>query len=946
MRYAFTKILSSCHKLQASSFKLVVFCSLLLASSFCFGQETQKLYLSGTGSDHTVNWQFYCTAGMHSGTWTTIPVPSNWELQGFGKYNYGLDKDSTKGREQGLYKYEFKVPAAWKGKDVQIVFEGSMTDTRVKINGTEAGSIHQGSFYRFKYNITKLLKYGESNLLEATVDKYSANPSVNNAERKADFWVFGGIYRPVYLEAAPQEHISTVAVNALTTGKFSANICLANASANGQITAQVYTLTGQKVGLPFTVKINKSDTVVRLQGAIASPKLWSPEFPNLYNVAFSLTSNGKVIHTYKQRFGFRTIEFREHDGIYVNNVRIKFKGVNRHTFWPTTGRAINKNISIADVKLMKDMNMNAVRMSHYPPDTHFLDVCDSLGLFVLDELTGWHGIYDTPTGSKLVKEMVTRDVNHPSIIIWDNGNESGFNFDLDHLFPDYDIQKRPVIHPWAIFKGINTNHYINYDYGTGVALHGHDVFFPTEFLHGLYDGGAGAGLDDFWELMYRTPLSAGGFIWALLDEDVVRTDKGGILDSDGDHAPDGIVGPYREKEGSYYAIKEIWCPVHMEPREITSQFNGQLRFENRYLYTNAKQCSFSYKLAGLDNPHRKTTMASKTGSVVSPDVVPGQFGNLQLQLPADWRNYDVLYITAYGPDRRELFTWSYPISSHEKITKRIIETKGSIKPGIKETDSLYKVSVNGIEVEFNRNSGVLVNVKNQKGSIPFNNGPVLAEGAEKTGFQKLSYQYDGDNLIIEASFEKKANVAGLKWTVFPSGLIKLTYKYWPIGEEGNLLGFSFNYPEKDVKGVTYMGDGPYHVWKNRLKGVSLNVWDKTYNNTITGQPGMEYPEFKGYYSNLYWMKLNTTGQPITIVCDNRDVFMRLFTPAAPKKVYNTAPAFPSGDISFMNGITPIGTKSQKPEKLGPQGFPNKYFDYYKNIDAALSVDLYFDFSGK
>jgi len=926
--------------------KIFALCFALLALSSSYAQETQKLYLSGTGSDHTVNWQFYCTAGMHSGTWTTIAVPSNWELQGFGKYNYGLDKDSTKGREQGLYKYQFNVPASWKGKDIQIVFEGAMTDTKVKINGEPAGAMHQGSFYRFKYDITKLLKYGESNLLEATVDKYSANPSVNNAERKADFWVFGGIYRPVYLEAAPQQHISRVAVSALANGKLSANVFLSDASANSQITAQVYTLAGQKFGLPFSVKINKGDTAVRLEGSANAPKLWSPEFPNLYNVVFTLTSNGKVIHTYKQRFGFRTVEFREHDGIYVNNVRIKFKGVNRHTFWPTTGRAINKSISIADVKLMKDMNMNAVRMSHYPPDTHFLDVCDSLGLFVLDELTGWHGYYDTSVGSKLVKEMVTRDVNHPSIVVWDNGNEGGFNFDLDHLFGDYDIQNRPLIHPWAIYKGINTQHYINYDYGTGTNLHGHDVTFPTEFLHGLYDGGAGAGLDDFWELMYHTPLSAGGFIWALLDEDVVRTDKGGILDSDGDHAPDGIVGPYREKEGSYYAIKEIWCPVRMEPREITSQFNGQLRFENRYLYTNTKQCTFSYKLAGLDNPYHKTTLIQKTGSIPAPDVAPGQFGNLQLQLPADWKNYDVLYVTAYGPDHRELFTWSYPISSHAQITKRIIETKGLTKPAIKETDSLYKVAVNGIEVEFNRNSGLLVNVKNPKGNIPFNNGPVLAEGAEKTGFQKLSYQYDGDNLIIEASFEKKANVAGLKWTVFPSGLIKLTYKYWPIGEEGNLLGFSFSYPEKDVKGVTYMGDGPYHVWKNRLKGVSLNVWDKTYNNTITGQPGMEYPEFKGYYSNLYWMKLNTTGQPITIVCDNRDVFMRLFTPAAPKKVYNTAPAFPSGDISFMNGITPIGTKSQKPEKLGTQGFPNKYFDYYKDINAALSIDLYFDFSGK
>ena len=925
--------------------KLAMLVLFLVTGVNTYAQKTEKVFLSGTGSDHTVNWQFFLTEGRNSGKWTTIPVPSNWELQGFGKYNYGLDKDSLKGKERGLYKYQFNIPANWKDKDINIVFDGSMTDTKVLINGEPAGAIHQGSFYRFKYDITKLLKYGQANLLEVTVSKQSFNPSVNAAERKGDFWIYGGIFRPVYLEAFPRQHIKTIAINALANGNFEANLKLANTN-GGSITGQVYTLSGQKAGAPFTVNVKHGDTLAKIKTHLSSPKLWTPETPNLYNVVFTLNANGKAIHTVQQRFGFRTIEFREHDGIYVNNVKIKFKGVNRHSFWPTSGRAINKSISIADVKLMKDMNMNAVRMSHYPPDDHFLDACDSLGLFVLDELTGWHNYYDTQVGSKLVKEMIEKDVNHPSIVIWDNGNEGGFNLDLDHLFGDYDIQKRPLIHPWTIFRGINTQHYINYDYGTATNLHGHDVTFPTEFLHGLYDGGAGAGLDDFWELMYHTPLSAGGFIWAFLDEDVVRTDKGNILDSDGDHAPDGIVGPYREKEGSYYAIKEIWCPVHMEPREITPVFNGKIHLENRYLYTNLKQCTFSYKLATLANPYQKNIAVSKTGTITASDVAPGQFGDLQMQLPTGWQNYDVLYVTAYDVTKNKLFTWSYPISNHDKITNRMINTSGSGKPMIKEGDSIYYVRANGIQLEFNRQSGLLLSVKNNKGTIPFNNGPVLAEGWEKTGFQKLSYAYEGDALVIDAAFEKKANLAQIRWTIFPSGLVKLDIKYWPIGEEGNLLGVSFSYPEKDVKGVTYMGDGPYRVWKNRLKGVELGVWDKTYNNTITGQPNLEYPEFKGYYSNLYWMKLNTTTQPITIICNNRDVFMRLFTPANPKKVYNTAPAFPSGDISFMNGISPIGTKSQKPDKLGPQGFPNKYFDYYKDINMALTINLYFDFSGK
>src|SRR4026208_1956904 len=179
----------------------------LLFSNKASSQLTEKIYLSGTGNDKTVNWEFMCTGGMNANKWTTIPVPSCWELQGFGKYDYGFAKDSIRGKEKGFYKYSFNVPASWKGKVIKIVFEGVMTDAEVKINGQSAGEMHQGAFYAFKYDITKLLKYGEKNLLEVAVSKHSANESVNNAERKADFWIFGGIFRPVWLEVLPQLHI-------------------------------------------------------------------------------------------------------------------------------------------------------------------------------------------------------------------------------------------------------------------------------------------------------------------------------------------------------------------------------------------------------------------------------------------------------------------------------------------------------------------------------------------------------------------------------------------------------------------------------------------------------------------------------------------------------------------------------------------------------------------
>ena len=165
---------------------------------------------------------------------------------------------------------------------------------------------------------------------------------------------------------------------------------------------------------------------------------------------------GQPLHTTTTRFGFRTIEVRERDGVYLNGTKIVLKGVNRHAFWPETGRTVSREQSYADVRLIKEANLNAVRMSHYPPDEHFLEACDELGLYVLDELAGWQKPYGTAVGARLIGEMVRRDVNHPSILFWDNGNEGGWNEKNDGEFAKWDPQQRRVLHPWAVHSAAST----------------------------------------------------------------------------------------------------------------------------------------------------------------------------------------------------------------------------------------------------------------------------------------------------------------------------------------------------------------------------------------------------------------------------------------------------------------------------------------------------------
>lgn len=925
-------------KSDAKKMKFFLSIFFILAIGYANAQQTEVHYLSGKGNDDMVQWDFFCTDGMNANKWTKIGVPSCWELQGFGKYNYGFDKDSIKGKEQGLYKYHFDVPTYWKGKSLNIVFEGVMTDAAVKINGISAGTTHKGAFYAFKYDITGLLKYGKNNLLEVTVSKHSANKSVNAAEREGDYWIFGGVFRPVWLEVLPKTHLSDIQIDANADGTFRTVFRSENID---RVQIKLYDNTNSLVEVSNTkFALSPMTQKYSVSTVLKNPKLWNPESPHLYRADYTIYRHGTALHTVSQKFGFRTIELRLRDGIYVNGVKMKFKGINRHSFRPETGRAMSKQNSIEDVLLMKEMNMNAVRMSHYPPDGHFLDVCDSLGLFVMDELAGWHGHYDTPTGTVLLKEMIDHDMNHPSVVFWSNGNEGGHNTDLDSLFSVFDIQKRPVVHPWQLYNGIETQHYRQYNYGIGNYDNGRNIVMPTEFLHGQFDGGHGAGLEDYWDKMWHDPLHAGGFLWDFADQAVVRKDLHDSLDTDKSHAADGIVGPHHEKEGSFFAVKEIWSPVYIERKEITPAFNGQFNMENRYYFTNTNQCSFSWKLRRY--PFTKED-GEINGTVNAPSIEPGNKGVLQIDLPKDWYSYDVMYITVKDKNNRELFTWSYPISRPEKKALQLVRTTGLQKASISEHDSIYNIHVKDLSLDINKNTGLLVEVKNGKGPLPLSNGPIIEEGT--TNFKNITYRYDSLNLIVESAFDRKKSFNTIRWTIYPSGWIQLELHYFPQQLQVKMLGVNFDFPESKIKSVTYMGNGPYRVWKNRMQGTQFGVWDKQYNNTETGEQWL-YPEFKGYYSGFYSGVFRSDKQQFIVATETEDLFLRLFTPAwKTDQWHNYEPFFPKGDISFMQAIPSIGNRTQTRESTGPMGMDNTFYDYEKDPSRALHMVLYFNFSG-
>ena len=910
--------------------------------------QTERQYLSGHGCDDTVEWDFFCTDGRNSGRWTKIGVPSCWELQGFGTYQYGISfygKAFPEGiaGEKGMYKYEFEVPEEFRGKQVSLVFEASMTDTEVKVNGRKAGSKHQGAFYRFSYNVTDLLKYGKKNQLEVTVSKESENASVNLAERRADYWNFGGIFRPVFLEVKPAVNLRHIAIDAQMDGSFRAN-CYTNISGDGMsIRAQILDGKGKKLA-DTTVPLKAGSDWTTLQLNVSAPALWTAETPNLYKAQFSLLDKGgKVLHHETETFGFRTIEVRESDGLYVNGVRINVRGVNRHSFRPESGRTLSKAKNIEDVLLMKGMNMNSVRLSHYPADPEFLEACDSLGLYVMDELGGWHGKYDTPTGVRLIEGMIERDVNHPSIIWWSNGNEKGWNIELDGEFHKYDPQKRPVIHPQGNFSGFETMHYRSYGESQNY-MRLPEIFMPTEFLHGLYDGGHGAGLYDYWEMMRKHPRCIGGFLWVLADEGVKRVDMDGFIDNQGNFGADGIVGPHHEKEGSYYTIKQLWSPVQVMNTAIDRNFDGKLSVENRYDYLNLNTCRFIWqqvKFPSVTDASNTTTRILKQGEVQRSDVAAHGVGVVDIKtsiLP----EADALFLTVIDKYGYELWRWTFPVDKLNRETEQFSASSG--RASYTETEKGITVKANGRTFVFSKKDGQLKDVSVNNRKISFANGPrfigarradrsldqfynhddekakakdrTYSEFTDAAVFTKLDVKEEGGNLILTANY-KLGNLDKAQWTIHPDGMATLDYTYNFSGVV-DLMGICFDYPEEQVLSKRWLGAGPYRVWQNRIHGAQYDIWENDYNDPIPGET-FTYPEFKGYFGSVSWMSIRTKEGTISLTNETPDSYIGVYQPrdGRDRLLYT----LPESGISVLNVIPPVRNKVNSTDLCGPSSQP-------------------------
>ncbi len=597
--------------------------------------------------------------------WDALPVPSNWQMHGYGvpnytnvAYPYPVDPPHVPQENPvGLYRRTFTLPAAWSGRQVFLVFEGVNAAFYLWVNGRPIG-YSQGTHIPAEFNITSYLRPG-ANLVAVQVFQWCDGSYLEDQ----DFWRLSGIFRDVYLIAAPAAHIRDARVRTRFDSSFTDAVLDLTVSARNQgeksasvkIEAELYDADGSRVAqqrLEASPGPGEEQTL-SAEIPVAAPKIWSAEEPNLYTLLLTLTDpEGAVQEVRRFAVGFRQIEIRD-QRLLLNGVPLILKGVNRHDTHPDGGHVMTREALLRDMLVMKQHNINTCRTSHYPPDPYWLDLCDQYGLYVIDEADlEAHGfclfgdlnrLPDDPAWEAAFVEraerMVERDKNHPSIIIWSLGNEAGYgkNHDAMAAWIRAHDPTRPIHYEQAYEAPVVDIVSVMYPKVDALIEQGKRTddprpFFMCEYAHAM--GNGPGNLKEYWEAIYAHPRLLGGCVWEWADHGIRQiTDDGeewfayggdfNDQPNDGNFCIDGLNLPDRIPHTGLLEYKKVIEPVKVEAADLSK---GVLKVRNLY------QFSTLAHLEGVWTLRRDSEIVAQ-GTLPPLDTPPG--GETLVTLPCD-----------------------------------------------------------------------------------------------------------------------------------------------------------------------------------------------------------------------------------------------------------------------------------------------------------------------
>lgn len=617
------------------------------------------------------DWKFHWVRGVDSRpanfyrpdfsdqSWDAIPVPSNWQLHGYGipiytnvTYPFDVSQQPKAPREKnevGSYRLNFKIPDNWQGREIFIHFAGVKSAFYVWVNGHEVG-YSQDSMTPAEFNMTPYLTDGD-NLLAVEVYRWSDGSYLEDQ----DMWRFSGIFRDVYLLARPKVHIQDFfATTELDTlyrdGVLSVSAVVRN---HGETPSQSVRLElrlnrddGRVFG-PVQVEIPEipsgTEESVRLNLNVSSPKKWSAEAPNLYRVALSLKDQqGKTVETVTCQTGFRKVEISNNQ-LLLNGTPILLKGVNRHEHDPDFGRAVPVHRMVQDILLMKQHNINTVRTSHYPNHPKWYELCDQYGIYVIDEANlETHGLRDVLPASDpkwrgacldRVTNMIQRDKNHPSVIIWSMGNEagSGTNFQAMAERTRSLDSTRPVHYEGdSNIADLFSQMYPEVNFLTEYANnHPTKPFILCEYSHAM--GNACGNMKEYWDAIYAHDCLIGACVWDWVDQGLRRTDESGKnyfvyggdfgdVPNDNNFCINGLVYPDRRISPKMQELKYLYRNIHVKATDV---LKGELKIRNGFAFTSldAFHCDWALSEDGVP---------IQTGKIHLPEITPGEETTLDI----------------------------------------------------------------------------------------------------------------------------------------------------------------------------------------------------------------------------------------------------------------------------------------------------------------------------
>lgn len=938
--------------------------------------------------------------------WGEMPVPGNWEFNGYGIPMYvntgfgfrakppHIDREDS---PTGAYRHEFSIPDSWDGRRIFIHFEGGTNSMYVWVNGQKVGYT-QNSKSPAEFDITDYVRKGK-NTLACQVHKFSDGSYLEDQ----DMWRLGGINRNVYLYSTAQTRIFDFFAHPdldknYKNGIFSVDITLKNYTDNLQNNSVEVSLLdksgkkifsrNQKSGIPANGTAD-----ITVSGNVSNPLKWTAETPNLYTMLITLKDgNGRIVESTSHKIGFRKIEITDGQ-LFVNGKKVFFKGVNLHEFNTHTGQVVTRKEMMRNLQLMKELNINAVRTSHYPQQPLWYKLCDEYGIYLVDEANleshglgygpdnvsnfpEWHGQH-----MDRIIRLVERDKNHASVIFWSLGNEASNG---KAFFDMYDWAKardnsRPVQYEQAYQRDRNTD-VICHMYPSwenmkrDAAKDLGKPYIMCEYAHAM--GNSMGNFQEYWDLMRSSKNMQGGFIWEWYNHGYPTHDEqgrfywayGGDLKAynkmnNDNFCMDGIISPDQNYIPHTYIVKKVYQDILFEAKDLNK---GIITVFNDFKFTDLTSEKYSFKWVLLKNGEE-----FKEGTFTT-SVPADSRKDVHLNLPALAEEAGVEYflqVYAYSNQATELIPSGFEVAKEEfALNPNNYFVAGNVNGqiAVEKQDDKIIVKAGNLSYEFSSKDGRgLLSMKN-KGQDVFRELPRLnfwraltdnefgewmqysARIWESAGHNTI-YKYKGSGETAEgfkAEYEVKLRGIEAKveitYTVNKDGSLTTAAHYKALSDdlpEMLRFGMVMTLP-KDYNDFTWYGRGPHENYVDRKHDTFMGIW----SGKVEKQAFPYYrPQETGNKTDVRWLTLkNKEGkgvridgaQPLSVSATNNRP--EDLDPGMTKKQQHWSDVLPRHEVVlcvdlFQRGVGGLQSWGAKP--LDQYRFMDKEYSYSYTINV-------------